>query len=439
MKNKFVLLATALLISVSSFAQKDELKNLKKLYTKDAPSAKDVIDYKANVVKLTPIASEEGDKIYASFFKAMTPVMEIKALGPAATPEQMARFITPAVVAEFTTTANSVLDYEKRTGKKVYTDNINQTVAFYKPTLLNYAVELGNKKKFAEAASVLHNLYLLDTKDQEKLYYAASYAVNGQDYDTALKYYEELKALNFSGEKTNYYAKNKANDKEDFFGSDKATRDSYVKIGSHTAPREEKEPSKRGEIYKNIALILVQKGKIEEAKKAVIDARQANPDDSSLLLSEADLYLKTNDMEAYKNAINQVLEKDPNNVDLVFNLGVISNNNKDPKGAEKYYLRAIEINPNYANAYFNLSALKIDESQVLLEQMNKLGTSAADNKKYDALKKQRDAILQVVVSHLEKTISLDDKNTAAKTTLVSVYNALEMNDKAKALKATIKE
>lgn len=438
MKNKFVLLATALLISVGSFAQKDELKTLKKLYTKDAPSAKDVIEYKANVVKLTPIASEEGDKIYASFFKAMTPVMEIKALGPAATPEQMAKFITPAVVADFTVAANSVLDYEKSTGKKVYTDNISQTVAFYKPTLLNYAVELGNKKKYNEAAAVLHNLYLLDKKDQEKLYYAASYAVNGQDYDTALKYYEELKTLNFSGEKTNYYAKNKANGREDFFG-DKATRDSYVKVGTHEAPREEKEASKRGEIYKNIALILVQKGKIEEAKKAVIDARQANPDDASLMLSEADLYLKTNDMEAYKTAISKILEKDPNNVDLVFNLGVISSNNKDPKGAEKYYLRAIEINPNYANAYFNLSALKIDESQVLLEQMNKLGTSAADNKKYEALKKQRDAILEVVVKHLEKTISLDDKNTAAKTTLVSVYNALEMTDKAKALKATIKE
>lgn len=438
MKNKFVLLATALLISVSSFAQKDELKNLKKLYTKDAPSAKDVIDYKANVVKLTPLASEEGDKIYASFFKAMIPVMEIKALGVAATPDQMVRFISPAVVAEFTTAANDVLDYEKRTGKKVYTDNINQTVAFYTPTLLNYAVDLGSKKKYSEAAAVLYNLYLLDKKDQEKLYYAASYAVNGQDYDTALKYYEELKALNFSGEKTNYYAKNKANGKEEFF-ADKATRDRYMKLGTHEAAREEKEPSKRGEIYKNIALILVQKGKIEEAKKAVIDARQANPDDSSLLLSEADLYLKTNDMEAYKNTINAVLEKDPNNVDLIFNLGVISANNKDVKSAEKYYLRAIEINPNYANAYFNLSALKIDESQVLLEQMNKLGTSAADNKKYDALKKQRDAILQVVVNHLEKTISLDDKNNVAKSTLVSVYNALEMMDKAKALKATIKE
>lgn len=437
MKNKFVLLATALLISVSSFAQKDELKTLKKLYSKEAPTAKDVSEYKENVAKLQPLASEEGDKVYAAFYKAMIPVLEIKGLGAAATPVQMAKFVTPASVSEFASGANALLEYEKKSGKKVHTDAVNETIAFYKPILLNYAVTLGNQKNYADATSVLYNIYLLDKKDQEKLYYAASYAVNGQDYDTALKYYEELKAMNFSGEKTVYSAVNKINDKVEYFDT-KARRDDALKI-THTTPKEEKEPSKRGEIYKNIALILVQKGKIEEAKKAVIDARQANPDDASLLLSEADLYLKTNDMDAYTKAINAVLEKDPNNVDLIFNLGVISANNKDAKNAEKYYLRATEIDPKYANAYFNLAALKIDESQVLLEQMNKLGTTPAENKKYDALKKQRDALLHVIVGHLEKTISLDSKNNDAKISLVSVYNALEMNDKAKALKATIKE
>lgn len=437
MKNKFIILAAALLISVSSFAQKDELKTLKKLYSKDTPTAKDVSEYKENVAKLQPIASEEGDKVYANFYKAMIPVLEIKGLGQTATPAQMSKFVTPVSVSEFTSGVNSLLEYEKKTGKKVHTDAVNETIAFFKPMLLNYAVTLGNQKSYADATSVLYNMYLLDKKDQEKLYYAASYAVNGQDYDLALKYYEELKALNFSGEKTLYSAVSKLNDRVEYFDT-KARRDEALKL-THISPKEEKEPSKRGEIYKNIALILVQKGKIEEAKKAIIDARQANPDDTSLLLSEADLYLKTNDMDAYTKSINTVLEKDPNNVDLIFNLGVISANNKDVKNAEKYYIKATTIDPNYANAYFNLAALKIDESQVLLDQMNKLGTTPAENKKYDALKKQRDVLLHEIVGHLEKTVNLDKQNVDAKITLVSVYNALEMTDKAKALKATIKE
>ncbi|MBC7557550.1 MAG: hypothetical protein H7195_11385, partial [Chryseobacterium sp.] len=49
--------------------------------------------------------------------------------------------------------------------------------------------------------------------------------------------------------------------------------------------------------------------------------------------------------------------------------------------------------------------------------------------------KQRDEVLQVVVKHLEKTVSLDDKNIEAKKVLVSVYSALEMTAKAKELKA----
>jgi Tfp pilus assembly protein PilF len=50
-------------------------------------------------------------------------------------------------------------------------------------------------------------------------------------------------------------------------------------------------------------------------------------------------------------------KKNPNDADLVFNLGVISGNAKDVANAEKYYLRTMEIDPKYVNAYINLAAL----------------------------------------------------------------------------------
>jgi tetratricopeptide (TPR) repeat protein len=56
----------------------------------------------------------------------------------------------------------------------------------------------------------------------------------------------------------------------------------------------------------------------------------------------------------YKKLVGEALEKDPNNADLVFNLGVISANAKNTADAEKYYLKAIEINPKYTNAYLTL-------------------------------------------------------------------------------------
>ena len=58
-----------------------------------------------------------------------------------------------------------------------------------KPILINVAINLGESKKFKEAGDVLYSVYQLDKKDQDKLYFAASYAVNGLDYDNALSYY----------------------------------------------------------------------------------------------------------------------------------------------------------------------------------------------------------------------------------------------------------
>jgi thioredoxin-like negative regulator of GroEL len=67
--------------------------------------------------------------------------------------------------------------------------------------------------------------------------------------------------------------------------------------------------------------------------------------------------------------------------------------------------------------------------------MNKLGASEKDNKRYEFLKAEREKNFKVVLPFLEKAYELDPSNEAAKKTLLSVYNALEMTDKYKALKA----
>jgi tetratricopeptide (TPR) repeat protein len=123
---------------------------------------------------------------------------------------------------------------------------------------------------------------------------------------------------------------------------------------------------------------------------------------------------------------------------LVFNLGVISYNNNEKVDAEKYYKRAIEIDPKYANAYLNLAILKLEPEKGLIDKMNKLGTSPADNKKYEVLKKQREDVFKSVIPYLEKAVELNDKNADVNKTLLNVYSALDMTDKAKALKLKMK-
>lgn len=434
MRIKQIVLASAMLVSVSSFAQKDELKKLKKIYEKPVPSASDVSDYKANLDKLGPLAAEESDKVYYNFYKGMLPVVQAASYGPTITPQQIASNYSLKAAQDLTKTINETLDYEKKTGKKVYTDDISKKVPVIKSAIVNIAVGLAEQKKYKEAAEVLYSVYQLDKKDQEKLFYAASYAGSAQDYDKALQYYTELKDLNYTGEETLFWALNKASGKEQTFPS-ADERSIYIKAGTHEKPRDEKLPSKKGEIYKNIALILIEQGKVNEAKTAVADARKADPNDDSLVLTEADIYLRLKDYETYNKLVSEALAKDPKNVVLLYNLGVTSANANKLDEAEKYYVKALEIDPSYFDALINLSELKLRADGKIVDEMGKLGNSDKDNKRYEVLKAQRNKNFTSLLPYLEKAMQLKPDDEGVKKTLLSIYNALEMTDKANALKA----
>ena len=232
-------------------------------------------------------------------------------------------------------------------------------------------------------------------KSKVYLYYAASSYINGKDYNKALKYYLLL-----------------------------------IKNGIESLDKIIQQ-----EIYKNTALIYTQLGKVNDAINFFQVAIQENPEDTSIRLSLANLYLQNKDFEMYKKLIAEVLEKNPNDADLIFNLGVLSANAKNPVEAEKYYAKVIEINPKYINAYINSVALKLENEKVIIDEMNKLGTSTKDMKRYDELKIKRQNLFKSAIPALQKAVELDPKNVDVAKTLLNVYSALEMTAEYKALKA----
>ena len=424
MKSKYVLLASALLISVATFAQKDQIKAAEKALK--AGNAQEAITILQGV-EAASAAAPDAEKAQFQFVKANAH------LALATKNENTDANLSAAAKAY-----QEVLSIEKTSGKAKFSAQASTSIIDVKYKLINAAIADSKAEKHAAGAKKLYDAYLLDKKDTINLYYAASTYVNAKEYETAYNAYDELKKLNYSGKGTNFYAVNKINGEEQFFPTAKE-RDQMVKLGTHEKPRTEDIPSKRGEIFKNMALILVQNGKVAEAKKAVAEARAANPDDTSLVLTEANLYLDTKDYDTYKKLITEVLAQSPNDADLVFNLGVISYNAKNLVEAEKYYKRAIEIKPDYVNAYLNLAILKLDADKKLFEEIQKLGNSEKDNKRYEVLKKQREAVFTSALPYLEKASELDGTNEEVKGTLLSVYRALEMTEKAKALKAKMKK
>jgi len=422
MKSKFVILSSLVLMSVTTFAQKDQIKAAEKeLSLGNSQSAITIL----SSIEYLIFNAKDEEKSQFFYVKGNT------LLDLANKNIETGKNLSLAAKA-----FQELIAAENESGKSKYTSQALTSITDIKSKLVASAIADSKSSKFIDGANKIHDAYLLDKKDTINLYYAASAYVNGKDYVSALKLYEELKTLNYSGISTNYYAFNRMTKEEESFVS-VSERDLLVNAGTHDKPRTERGVSKRGEIYKNIALIYVQEGKIDKAKKAILDARKKNPEDLSLTLTEANLYLETKDFETYKKLISAILEKNPNDPDLIFNLGVISANAKNAVDAEKYYKKVIEINPNYINAYINLAALKLEDEKAYTDEMSKLGTSPKDMKRYDELKLKRDNLFKSIIPYLEKAVAIDPKNVEVTKTLLSTYNALEMTAEYKALKAKV--
>ncbi|MEC8257108.1 MAG: hypothetical protein VXZ87_03450, partial [Bacteroidota bacterium] len=183
MLNKIYILFI-LLLSISLFAQKKELKSVDKLIQNE--------DYDSALQQL--LASQslvEGSelKYQAQYqFLAGKIYSKQKQFGAA--------FETLALAKQL----------EAENGSSKYIAEINILLNKVSNEAINQAVYENQNENFAAAADLLVMVYNVDQEQKDYLYYAASSAVNGGDFDRALKYYQELKDMNYSGSVEKFYA-----------------------------------------------------------------------------------------------------------------------------------------------------------------------------------------------------------------------------------------
>ena len=196
---KKLVLGISLLVATTTFAQKDELKTLKKLYDKEQLSVEDFAKYKETLVKLESVATTEDDKVASDYYKAMSPLAEMATLGAQPSPMMIQKILTPEAFTGMVNTMRSTLDYETKTGKKFFTDDINKNITSMKPIFTQMALTYNNAKKYKEASRVFYNTYKLDNKDVMNLENAAITALQASEFVDAEKYYREIKAVGFKG------------------------------------------------------------------------------------------------------------------------------------------------------------------------------------------------------------------------------------------------
>jgi tetratricopeptide (TPR) repeat protein len=324
-------------------------------------------------------------------------------------------------------------EIESSNGSSKYTSDIAKLIDSLGIEAVTQAIAENKAGNFKKAASLLILIYNVDKeKNLDYLYYAASSAVNDNNFDLALSYYQELKEIGYTGQVTKYYATDVETGEELDLSEENYIL--FQKLKQYSNFRTEVLKSKLPEIIKNIALIYVQQERNDLAIGAIKEARLANPLDVGLILTEANLYIQLGDKMKFAELMKEAISKDPNNHILYFNLGVITAEQGNRTDARSYYERAIELDPSYDASYLNLAALILNGETELVDQMNSLGTSRADNVKYEKLQKQRESLFLEAVPVLQKLIDIDPTNTEALTTLKNIFGTVGDVDNFKKVK-----
>jgi tetratricopeptide (TPR) repeat protein len=303
---------------------------------------------------------------------------------------------------------------------------LNPELRKLETAIITSAVGDNETEDFNAAAKKLKMVYELNTEtNSEYLYYAASSAVNSLDYPLALEYYELLRDIKYEGIETKFYITEVSSGNEIEI-NDEIQFKLLQKSKEYSSPREEETESKFPEIVKNIALIYKELGQNDKALAAIEAARSSNPDDVGLIITAANIYFELGNKEAFKVAMSQAIEKEPNNAVLYYNLGVVSAELGEKEVAISYYQTSIDLDPSNENSYLNLVALILEGEEDIVSEMNSLGTSRADNMKYDELKESRENLYKQTVPILKDLIDINN-NIEAIRTLMNIYGTIGDN------------
>jgi len=416
-----------LMICSNSFSQKKELRQISKLISESFFN-----EAESSLEEISALVEVSDDKTKAQYYFYLTKVSN-----------ELGKF-SDAITAY--DKLKSINDSDYSTVIKTEFDFLYSQI---ETSIINSAVEDNRNSNYSEASDKLIMAYRMNKeKNKDYLYYAAGSSVNSKEYDNALEYYIELKENNYTGVIDEYFITNNETGQEE-----KVSETEFDLLKSskdYSNPRVGQTESRYPEIVKNIALIYVQQGKNDVAIEAIKEARSIQPEDTSLILNEADLYIRISnnsddesERDLYRIKFKELMElaitKDPENGILYYNLGVISSEQGENDSALEYYKKAIEFIPDYVDAYLNLVSVILDGEQAIVDEMNNLGTSKKDNIRYDELKVERENLYKQCIPYLEKLVEVSPTNVDALNTLKNIYGVLGENDKFKDISAKINE
>lgn len=371
---KLFLIAASASISLSAIAQKSEVKNAKNaLADKEFPKAQKSIDaavanpetqndpntWLTRAVVYLVMQQQPGNEAQQYYREAGKSLKKIIELKPAYEKDDVSKKLL--AVAQY-----NLNDGIKAFDKQAYSESYN----YFKEVVDIHDLEDG--QRFASNKT-------FDTIGRQATAYQAYSAYYSQQYDNALPLLQKIK------------------------------NDPIVKD-----PRN----------YIMIADIYEIKNDDANLLATINEGKATYPKDQSITNRELNYYATTGKMDAYITKVEDAVKADPNNAELLFNLATAYNNVANPKDksgkelpkpanynelfakAESAYENTTKAAPQKAEVFYYYGALYFNRGVNVNNSMNELGNSAADLKKFDGLKIERDEWFNKAATQFEKVITI---------------------------------
>ena len=333
---------------------------------------------------------------------------------------------------------NKCIEVEKKTGKKRYSkDAITRLPGLgsdYVKLAENLNFNEGDKaaaiRAYESAFSIREYVGVLDTMT---LSYIGFLSQDNKDFKKAREIYEKLIQLDY---KNITWSGILVEDGKRYPFPYKNTLDSYVSSERATDPK--RSESTQHEIYIQLLWVLRELEEIEEYDRMLIVARNTFSKNDDLLKMQLQAYLDKEDYDGALSNLEEALTTDPTNALYLYNAGFIYHQKKkDNSKGREYYTRAMEADDKYLDAIYMLGLMHIDQSNVVVEKINKLGRS--EKTKYNKYTKEKNDELAKALTFFEKAYGINSKDEATLEALKEVYYKLGKYDDAKRIMSELSE
>lgn len=332
--------------------------------------------------------------------------------------------------------ANDYLNLATKLGKE---EEANKSLEMIYQGLINAGVQDQNAGNYKGAYEKLHTLYEINSKDTLYLLAAANNAYNAQLDEKAIQLYEQLRDMGYKGNSLEYVAVEKSTGKEEVFAN-ASTRDLYVQSGEYIKPSVRRTPSREGDIIKQLAFLYLRNDQKDKALGAIEQAKKGSHDDIHILKAEAIIYQEMGEDEKLHGLLHQLIRKDPDGAATYYMmLGDAAIKKRKEDSAKELFEKAIKADPTSLDAYNNMANIYLTKQEAIVNEMNTLGMSKADTKRYDQLSEERNNLLKKALPYIEKIYEIDPENLEVVQSLYQLHSQLRNRDEAQKYKSILDE